>query len=72
MTVAQLRTGWARGEAKQSSRQNRQRELKSSAAVVVGKGFQVSTVSFNNRTANRKPHTEAVRLGCVEGSEKLG
>jgi hypothetical protein len=55
-----------------SVRQNGQRELKSRAAIIVRKGFQSSAMSFNNRPANRKPHAEAVRLGCIEGSKKLG
>lgn len=55
-----------------SVRQNGQRELKSRAAIIVRKGFQTSAMSFNNRPANRKPHAETVRFGCIEGSKELG
>jgi hypothetical protein len=55
-----------------SATDNGQREPKGGATVVVGKGFEAATVSFNNRTANGKPHTQAMRLCRIKGSKQLG
>jgi hypothetical protein len=49
---------------------NRQRELKDGALGRVCRSPQSSSVSFDNRTADRQPHAQALRLGRIEGVEK--
>src|SRR6516164_5192100 len=49
---------------------NRQREPKDRASGRIGHRPEPSSVSFDNRTADRQPHAHALWLGRIEGVEK--
>src|SRR5215469_714497 len=49
---------------------NRQHELKDGALGRICRGPEPPSVSFDDRTADRQPHTQPFGLGRMEGFEK--
>src|ERR1700739_3525838 len=49
---------------------NRQRELKDGSLGPIGLGPEPSSVTFDNRTADRQPHAKALRLSRIKRVEK--